>query len=93
MEKIATEDDSVRTADMAGEVYAKTLGNYHPWLVRKMAYVAMYTLPNKAQLIEMMCEQPKEQVIELVQETVQQGKPVYLETQRLYSEHQLLELS
>ena len=92
MNQLATTNDSAKTAEIAGDVYERTLAQYHPWIVRKMAYMAMYTLPNKQQLIEKMCKQPKEEVIDLMHETVKQGQPIFTATQRFYIERGLLDL-
>ncbi|KAL1139747.1 hypothetical protein AAG570_006724 [Ranatra chinensis] len=39
------------TSSVCMKVYSKTLGNFHPWLIRQGAYLAMYTLPSRAALL------------------------------------------
>lgn len=41
-----------KTCHVCQESYDKTLAQYHPWLIRKGAKVAMYTLPNKEHLLK-----------------------------------------
>ncbi len=70
-----------------------TLAKYHIWIVRKMAALAMYMLPSRKQLVDIMCKQDMEKVVELTDQVVKAGHPIYDTTQALYEENQLLELS
>lgn len=50
--KTLTLADEDGTAQVAKETYNETLAKYHPWLIRKGALMAMYTLPTKKELIK-----------------------------------------
>ena len=80
------------SAKIATEVYHKTLGNYHIWLVRKMAAVAMYTLPSRNQLIETMCKHSLTEVEEIIGNVINAEQVVYDEIQKCFSENNLLDL-
>ena len=92
MAKLADSDDDARVSTMASEVYHETLAKHHPWIVRKMAGVAMYILPNKKDLIQMMCKQDLDGVTVLLREVVEAGEPVYKSIYNIYEENELLNL-
>lgn len=74
---------------MANEVYKETLAKHHVWLVRKMAGVAMYTLPHRQVLIETLCKHSEEEALVLVSEVVAAARPVYTEIMKVLEEHNL----
>lgn len=39
--------DSDKTSSCCQDAYNKTLAKHHPWVVRKAAVVAMYTMPTR----------------------------------------------
>lgn len=41
-----------QTSSVCQEAYDKTLANYHPWLIKKGAKIAMYTMPTREQLLK-----------------------------------------
>ncbi|XP_071955816.1 ceramide-1-phosphate transfer protein-like [Antedon mediterranea] len=88
----SNENDSV--PKMASNVYASTIANYHTWLVRNTAYLAMRTLPNKKTLQGRLCTSPTSEKTaeEIVGECIKQMMPVYDIVQAFYSERSLLEL-
>ena len=92
MDHISKSKDTDKTSDIAYEVYHKTLAKYHPWVIQKMAGLAMYMLPSRRQLIETMCRHNYEKVSELLTDVVKAGQPIYDITQQLYESHQLLDL-
>ncbi|OWF44062.1 ceramide-1-phosphate transfer protein-like [Mizuhopecten yessoensis] len=92
MDRIAKSDDDAKTSDIASEVYKKTLGLYHPWIIQKMAGLAMYMLPSRRQLIDTMCKQNYEKAISTLPLVVDALKPVYNITQELYETNDLLNL-
>lgn len=58
MEFVAGVKASEHDASMAAlcrDAYDRTLARYHPWLVRKGAALAMYTLPTRKQVRSMIC--------------------------------------
>ncbi|KAK3791562.1 hypothetical protein RRG08_002918 [Elysia crispata] len=92
MERIRTAEERERISVLAWEVYRQTLYNHHPWVTRKVAQVAVYALPSKRHLIEMMCKQDYSTVHGLLAEVVNAGRPVWDATQLLFSSHDLLHI-
>ena len=92
MAKLVDSDNDARVSNIASEVYHKTLAKHHPWIVRKMAGVAMYILPCKKDLIQMMCKQDLDSVSVLLREVVEAGEPVYKAIYNIYEENELLNL-
>ena len=89
MDKISVASDDAKTADIASEVYTYTLGTHHNWVVRKMAVVAMYTLPRRRELIEKMCKHDLEHVDSLLRDVVDAMMPVYSKTDKVLTEHHI----
>ncbi len=77
---------------IAAHAYNKTLSRYHPWLVRKGVSLALYTLPTAGQLVTRIGAESKEEVIRTIDNVVQAGQPVYDSVQKVYEEHNLLDL-
>ena len=93
MERLKDSGDSDKASHIAAAVYSETLARHHPWLVQKMAGLAMYMLPSRRQLMETMCKQDYTQMSVLLEGTVRAGKPVYQITQRLYENNDLFDIS
>ncbi|XP_069114687.1 ceramide-1-phosphate transfer protein-like [Argopecten irradians] len=92
MDRIAKSDDEAKTSVIASEVYKGTLGLHHPWVVQKMAGLAMYMLPSRKQLIDTMCKQNYEKALNTLPQVVTTLNPVYSITQELYETNDLLNL-
>ncbi|XP_041467066.1 ceramide-1-phosphate transfer protein-like [Lytechinus variegatus] len=80
------------TSTLTSKTYGETLGKYHPWVVRQMAYLAIKTLPNKQQLIHRYCLQDAEEAQALVILSLQAMEVVYDKTQDILAHHDLLNL-
>lgn len=52
LEKLGELEDNDKVSTMAKEVYHKTLANFHPWLIRSAANLALYSLPSRKDLIK-----------------------------------------
>jgi hypothetical protein len=89
IDRLGTSTDEDNTSTIASEVYYKTLARYHPWLVQKMADLAMYMLPSRRQLIQVMCKHDYNHVIQMLSDVTAAGRPVYDITQRLYTQYDL----
>jgi len=74
--------------------YNSTLACYHPWIVQKAAIMAMYALPDKEELLKRikLPHETEEYYTELLSKTVVAMKEVFLQTQKLYEDHNLLDL-
>ncbi|XP_061197722.1 ceramide-1-phosphate transfer protein-like [Saccostrea echinata] len=92
MKRLGQSSDDDRSSLIAAETYKDTLSKYHPWIVQKMAGVAMYMLPSRRQLFETMCKHDYTHASELLESVVNVGEPVYDRTQNIFSEHELLDL-
>lgn len=44
--------DTEKTSSCCQDAYGKTLAKHHPWVIRKAAVVAMYTMPTKELLFK-----------------------------------------
>lgn len=92
MSRISNSTDHDKTSVIAAEVYAKTLSKHHPWITRKMAALAMYFLPSRKDLIEVMCKQNYRAVLEMLHQVVDVGKDIYDTTEKLYGDYDLLHI-
>lgn len=92
MSRITKCSDHDRTSKIATEVYEQTLSKHHPWLTRKMAAIAVYLLPSRKDLIHVMCKQDYQTVLQLLDKVVVSGKHVYDLTEKLYIDHDLLDI-
>ncbi len=75
--------------------YKKTLSKHHPWVVQKAALLAMNMLPTKQGLIQKICGDDKEALAEaarILPEAVKAMQAVYEKTQKIYEEHNLLDI-
>lgn len=79
---------SEKTSTVCQTAYNQTLAQYHPWLVRKGAIVAMYTLPTRDQLLNKVCLDV-ENAIQILPDMLETTDNVYIRTQQLYTEHDL----
>ena len=92
MSRISNSTDHDKTSVIASEVYEQTLSKHHPWITRKMAAIAMHFLPSRKDLIEVMCKQDYDTVLDMLHKVVDAGKSVYDTTEKLYSDYDLLHI-
>ena len=52
LKRLGELSDTENTSTCCQEAYNKTLAKHHPWLIRKAAVVAMYTMPNREMLFK-----------------------------------------
>lgn len=89
--KLSEIEDHEKTTGICKVAYNDTLAQFHPWLVRKGALVAMYALPTREQLLNKVC-QDVERSIALLPDVLHISKVVYERTEQLYSDFNLHEL-
>lgn len=77
-----------KTTGICKVAYNDTLANYHPWIVRKGALVAMYALPTREQLLNKVC-QDVERSLAILPDVLEISKTVYDRTEQLYTEFEL----
>lgn len=77
-----------KTTGVCKVAYNQTLAQYHPWLIRKGALVAMYALPTREQLLNKVCEDV-ERSISILPDVLEISKIVYDRTEQLYTDFDL----
>ena len=80
-----------KTCAVCQNAYNNTLAQYHPWLIRKGAVMAMYTLPTRDQLLNRVCLDVQ-QAIPLLPDMLAITKNVYELTEELYTQFNLHQL-
>ena len=90
--RLCESNSQAKTSVIASSVYHVTLAHHHIWLLRKMAAVAMYTLPTRKVLIESLCKHGEEEALALAQQVVCEAKPVYDHMQKVLESKKLLNL-
>lgn len=91
MKKLGEATDNDSSASMATDAYNQSLANFHPWLIRKAAVWAMYTLPNVRDLTKKIASPgvDQEEAKRMLKEVTEVIKPVYDITEELYTKHDL----
>lgn len=97
MRDLSSAKKDAKSSTIAQKCYTDTLSVHHPWLIRKGAMLAMYTLPAKQQFIERVaggpCDDDTVKMYDkLMSDIAEICNKVYRETQRLYETNNLLEL-
>lgn len=68
--------------------YNQTLAMHHPWLVRKGAVMAMYTMPTRDALLGRVCVDVAA-AIQCLPQMLEATRQVYERTHQLYTVHDL----
>lgn len=91
MKKLSEASGHDSSSSIAADAYNQSLANYHPWLVRKAAVWAMYTLPNIEDLKKKIAAPNMElqETKQLLKDATEVMKPVYDITEELYTRHNL----
>lgn len=91
MKKLSEASDHDSSSSIATDAYTQSLANYHPWLVRKAAVWAMYTLPNIKDLKKKIAapNMQHQETKQLLKDATEAMKPVYDITEELYTRHNL----
>lgn len=90
--KIRNTNNSCKFSSEAKEAYDNTLAKFHPWMIRKAVHVAMYTLPDRHNLLVKMKVEDSPDGMAKIQALIQQLNVVYDITQELYVANKLLDL-
>ncbi|XP_043468962.1 ceramide-1-phosphate transfer protein [Leptopilina heterotoma] len=85
-------EDSEKTSTCCQNAYNKTLAKHHPWVVKKAAVVAMYTMPTRENLFKKVCGEHVERNIEVLPKTLEVTSIVFDRTHKLYELHELHKL-
>lgn len=90
--KLGDSDDDENTSDLCRNTYEYALARYHSWFVRKAAAVAFLSMPNKSELLKIICVKDREEAKPVLTRTVSSLSRVYNITQKVYEENNMLEL-
>ncbi|XP_065088155.1 ceramide-1-phosphate transfer protein [Ochlerotatus camptorhynchus] len=82
------ETANANTCAVCQSSYNETLAQFHPWLIRKGAVMAMYAMPNRDHLLEKVCLDAST-AIKLLPEMLAVARQVYDRTQALYTKYDL----
>lgn len=92
LERLRLSGPDDKTSVMCADAYNQSLSQHHPWVVRKAAGLAFCMLPGRQAFLEVMNVGPEEQVVSMLGEALPLISEVHQITERLYDQHQLLEL-
>ena len=81
--------DSDKTSSCCQEAYNKTLAKHHPWVIRKAAVVAMYTMPTRELLLKKVCGAHVQRNVDVLPKMLEVTADVFNRTHNLYEIHQL----
>lgn len=81
--------DSDKTSNCCQDAYNKTLAKHHPWVVRKAAIVAMYTMPTRELLFKKVCGANVQRNVDVLPKMLEVTADVFNRTHNLYEIHQL----
>lgn len=90
-------EDDASTTPSARNAYGRTLSKFHPWYIRKSVQVATFALPYRKNLIERVYggQVPAggaKEVNENISHLATIADRVFYATNKLYEEHDLLDL-
>ncbi|XP_026467671.1 ceramide-1-phosphate transfer protein-like [Ctenocephalides felis] len=87
-------DNCQKTSHVCQIAYNNTLAKFHPWLIKKGANVAMYTMPTREVLLKKVCgdEEDVQRAITVLPKMLSVTADVYKRTDDLYSNHDLHDL-
>lgn len=88
MLKLSEIESHEKTTGICKAAYNDTLAQYHPWIIRKGALVAMYALPTRDALLNKVC-QDVEQSISILPNVLEISKIVYDRTEQMYTDFDL----
>lgn len=81
--------DSDKTSSCCQDAYDRTLAKHHPWVIRKAAVVAMYTMPTREVLFKKVCGTDVQRNVDVLPKMLEITGDVFNRTHNLYELHQL----
>ncbi|XP_076654983.1 ceramide-1-phosphate transfer protein [Halictus rubicundus] len=81
--------DADKTSNSCQDAYNKTLAKHHPWVIRKAAIVAMYTMPTRELLFKKVCGSEVQRNMDVLPKMLEVTEDVFSRTHNLYDIHQL----
>ena len=99
MRELSALEDECGSGPVARDCYKKTLAKFHPWYIQKSASLAMYALPTRQQLIEKAFAEIDDELnknskaaSDKMGKLGETSENVYQAVERLYTDHDLLDL-
>ncbi|XP_020284153.1 ceramide-1-phosphate transfer protein [Pseudomyrmex gracilis] len=84
--------DCDKTSSCCQDAYGKTLAKHHPWVVRKAAIVAMYTMPTRENLFKKVCGDNIQRNIDVLPKMLEVTADVFNRTHTIYETYKLHDL-
>ncbi|XP_074107414.1 ceramide-1-phosphate transfer protein [Cotesia typhae] len=81
--------ESDKTSNCCQDAYQKTLSKHHPWVIRKAAVVAMYTMPTREVLFKKVCGENVQRNVDILPKMLEVTADVFNRTHNLYELHNL----
>ncbi|KAK0075454.1 hypothetical protein PV325_004778 [Microctonus aethiopoides] len=81
--------DGEKTSSYCQDAYNKTLAKYHPWVIKKAAIVAMYTMPTREVLFKKVCGDNVQRNVDVLPKMLEVTADIYNRTHNLYEVHGL----
>ncbi|XP_031832716.1 ceramide-1-phosphate transfer protein [Nomia melanderi] len=81
--------DTDKTSTSCQDAYSKTLAKHHPWVIRKAAMVAMYTMPTRELLFKKVCGSEVQRNVDVLPKMLEVTADVFNRTHTIYEVHQL----
>ncbi|XP_052861498.1 ceramide-1-phosphate transfer protein [Anopheles cruzii] len=88
LKRVGELEGDVKTNAVCQAAYNDTLAQFHPWLIRKGANMAMYALPTRDQLLDRVCVDVSV-AMKMLPEMLSVTRGVYDRTQDLYTKYDL----
>ena len=91
MERLSESTDHEKASSIASSAYSETLAKYHPWLIRKAANLAMYTLPSRGDMLVLVAsgQADEQDVQKKLKNCVVAIRVVYESVEALYTKYDL----
>ncbi|EZA61524.1 hypothetical protein DMN91_003554 [Ooceraea biroi] len=81
--------DGDKTSSCCQDAYNKTLAKHHPWVIRKAAIVAMYTMPTREALFKKVCGENIQRNIDVLPKMLEVTADVFDRTDNIYETYQM----
>ncbi|XP_014477509.1 PREDICTED: ceramide-1-phosphate transfer protein [Dinoponera quadriceps] len=81
--------DIDKTSGCCQDAYNKTLAKHHPWMIRKAAIVAMYTMPTREMLFKKVCGENVQRNIDVLPKMLEVTADVFDRTHTIYDIYKL----
>lgn len=89
LQQLGDLSDIDKTACCCQDAYNKTLAKHHPWVIRKAAIVAMYTMPTREALFKKVCGENVQRNIDVLPKMLEVTADVFNRTDSIYQIYQL----